>query len=327
MFIMIIENYSIFFKSEINLGSSCLSDTANWCLRPVQYLWHGRSVTSEVIGTNATESPFIYDPNESSLCQTAFMIAALIPGIIFGAILRTFHLLTLDSVTYEDLLIRIDKAYSSLVIESPKKATFPEQGIARIKDKKTGCDLQITIKTTYSYYGQVIFEAMKDSNSLGYLQTEWVRTSNEGNLFSEVRRCIPSFSSLSDYGDEACLGEAPPSKIYVAYMKTVSAKQCYRGIGSALMQAAMEYSYFRGCEGRILLDAAWSSHGFYYKLGMRTSSCDPDIDKAIEERIESGATDDFGSHYMYLQRAAREEWKTKILKEPIFQETKEFLTH
>lgn len=84
----------------------------------------------------------------------------------------------------------------------------------------------------------------------------------------------------------------------------------------------MEYGYAKGSEGRLILDACWDSHGFYYKLGMRTTN--PQTDAKIVKRLEEFAGKerpfyDFGSHIMYMPEEGRALWKEKIAAKPIFE--------
>ncbi len=68
------------------------------------------------------------------------------------------------------------------------------------------------------------------------------------------------------------------NKIYIERLISYH-RTSFKGIGTALMQSVIEYSFHKNFEGRLFLEAIQSSHLFYYKLGMR--SPDPEINRRI----------------------------------------------
>lgn len=105
----------------------------------------------------------------------------------------------------------------------------------------------------------------------------------------------------------------------------------YKGIGTALMQIAIEKSFKYGFEGRLMLDAARNSHGFHYLMGLRTfplyfSERDEiikdELEKAKKENREP-ITSILGSFYMYLPIETIEtKWKKQIQEKPLLFKTR-----
>ncbi len=92
-------------------------------------------------------------------------------------------------------------------------------------------------------------------------------------------------------------------------------KNLYKGVGTALMNNVLDYSFKNNYEGRIFLEAARNSHGFYYKLGMRT--IDSKINNLIAKNLEKIASGDktplsvdFGVHLMYFPQYAFKAYRT-----------------
>lgn len=86
-----------------------------------------------------------------------------------------------------------------------------------------------------------------------------------------------------------------------------------RGLGSAMVQFAIEKSLAAGFEGRVGLRSEYGSGVFYYKLGF--VSPNPEYQKQIEAAARAGKQID--GHDMYLPEAAIAAWKGKIHKNPI----------
>lgn len=122
------------------------------------------------------------------------------------------------------------------------------------------------------------------------------------------------------------------SKIYIGLLVS-NLNDKYKGIGTILMQAAIEDSLRKGCGGRIQLFASWNSPGFYYKLGLRAELVKLRgeflIDKNIfiKEELEQAAAENREpntsgyNEEMYLPQEAIEMWKQKILDQPILTKT------
>jgi hypothetical protein len=120
------------------------------------------------------------------------------------------------------------------------------------------------------------------------------------------------------YGEE--------EKVHKIFVRLLDSPQnkAYKGVGTALMQAAMEYGYSKKCEGRVDLEAAYSSHRFYFKLGMR--SYEETKNQAIAECIASDTkTNHLLNFLMYMKAEGRAAWKQRIKEHPIFETTAQFV--
>ncbi len=198
--------------------------------------------------------------------------------------------------------------------------------VTRIAD---GTSLEIQIKKCMDVVNQTCFLATAKiagvETKLGEVTLEWFRDRGEKPFGSE-NTCygIERWNSLYGYG-----AETPEKTAKIVMTNLLSyKKEEYKGVGMALTQAAIEYSYMRGCEGRLLLDACWDSHVFYYKLGMRAKhgATNQEIVRRLQERAQGPVADqDCGSHPMYMPQSARADWKEKIRANPIFLEVKSYL--
>lgn len=117
-------------------------------------------------------------------------------------------------------------------------------------------------------------------------------------------------------------------KIPYVFIDKISGNRFYHfglnGVGSALMQVAIEYSLMRGYEGRIQLDAIWDSSLFYYhKIKMRVVG---PLCFQIEERIEKACKKTLVEDVeceMYLPEEGISYWKNIIDQKPILNEFRE----
>ncbi|MDR3623729.1 MAG: GNAT family N-acetyltransferase [Chlamydiales bacterium] len=214
---------------------------------------------------------------------------------------------------------------SSTSITTSTSTTTPstmESGIACIYSKKENEEIPVTIVRKDLNYGVIKFEAHLGKELLGHIKVDWIRILAGRGYGSK------NYSNLSDFDDYYGYGRkniGEVDKIIVEELFSLQ-KQKYKGIGTALMQAAMEYGYANHCEGRLLLEASWKSHGFYYKLGMRTRSSD--IDAKIASQLEESfdkLNKDHGSCVMYMPKKARQNWVEKIRAKPIFLQTMQYL--
>lgn len=105
----------------------------------------------------------------------------------------------------------------------------------------------------------------------------------------------------------------------------------YSGTGTALMQAfGLEWGQLEGnnCDLRLRLSAVDTSHGFYWGLRMRFTK-GPELDQKLASKLiqlhkqgKKELEETFGEHYMYLPIEAANEWRCKILQNPILDETR-----
>jgi len=107
------------------------------------------------------------------------------------------------------------------------------------------------------------------------------------------------------------------------------ARKRIRGVGTMLMQAAIEYGITQGAEGRIVLHAAGDALIFYRKLGMKLGFSDPQLEEAMSEeaaRLASGQADprdllSNDARPMYLPKEAIDVWRAKIQAAPVLGHT------
>jgi hypothetical protein len=103
-------------------------------------------------------------------------------------------------------------------------------------------------------------------------------------------------------------------------------REKYRGVGTLLMQAAIEYGIAHGAEGRVSLHLTGTALGFYKRLGMVNGANDVVFDRKIEEESEQAARDhrepkdllDGDAMAMYLPREAISSWRRIIQEQPVF---------
>lgn len=170
----------------------------------------------------------------------------------------------------------------------------------------------LTTYKTYTYVEGVY-------TLVGAIAIEFFSINEHGNYEGEKTRKISESSQLMRYGLDETAYKA--NKIFVEDLFS-SHRQHLHGVGTALMQAAIEYSYSKGCDGRILLEASPAAHVFYFKLGMRT--LDPALDALIEQEWNEPSKPR-ELIYMYMPAAARLMWKERIKLNPIFSETIQLL--
>ena len=161
---------------------------------------------------------------------------------------------------------------------------------------------------------------------MGSIKIDWFRTlqnkygseTHLGNLDQE-----PSYSDgyyLDDFSNST-----KEQRLNVICIESIDTSfQAYKGVGSVLMQAAMEYGYSKGCEGRLLTNAVRNASPFYYKLGMRSRH---DIDNKMLKSVakKPRLSHDFGKIDMWMTPLAIQEWKEKIREKPLFVSTSQHL--
>jgi GNAT superfamily N-acetyltransferase len=135
----------------------------------------------------------------------------------------------------------------------------------------------------------------------GYAFISLVRNRKDGTFGDETNPVIPAWSAKYYYGPRTA-GRTRVNQIFIENIASSQNKH-YKGIGSALMQAVMEYGYAKKCGGRIALSALSKATGFYDKLHLQTA----------------------GGSYRYLSEEGIREWKEKIQAHPISAKTLSFL--
>jgi hypothetical protein len=97
----------------------------------------------------------------------------------------------------------------------------------------------------------------------------------------------------------------------------------FKGVGTALMQLAIEYSLIRGYGGKIQLDAIEDSAMFYYhKIHMRVLGRFREL---TENKLNNLEKEDIECE-MYLPEAAIPIWQQKINEKPILNEYQLYLS-
>lgn len=157
---------------------------------------------------------------------------------------------------------------------------------------------------------------------IGYIQLVWFRQMENGVYGSKnYGQLNDSFNPHIYYGSVRLEEGKNLSKICINDMRSIQ-KDKYQGVGTALYQVAIEHGRKHGCEGRLILDAAWNSHGFHYKLGSRSPYTEQnekiaeELEKAKAEEREPN-TKELGSVWMYMPQEAIQTWKKKIEEHPI----------
>lgn len=168
---------------------------------------------------------------------------------------------------------------------------------------------------------------------LGHIAFSWLRNLPTGSYGSET--CKGAI--YESYGVDASASKL--NKIFVTHIENTQMRDAgrkYKGVGTALMQAAVEWGLAHGCEGRTSLLAINNSHGFYYKLGMRSHIDDTEEhDRVIADELTAAKAEkrepntaqklremQHARHAqaidMYLPQEAIGQMKERIAKQPIF---------
>lgn len=231
----------------------------------------------------------------------------------------------------ETLLLEEDEKVQTVV----SKLEWKEVGQTTIVSRKDNTPIPIYImkKTSKNmgttYYKAVLkHEDVANHKFLGELDLYKMRWLDSNKFGYENRENMPDYCIWAYYRKSSSEKlEFQISKIVVSLINASKNKD-YKGIGTALMQVAIEKSFNHQYEGRVLLDACWNSHGFYNKIGLK-SFTNPRADKAIEEELERAKiekrepnTEFLGSVTMYLPVEKTEEWKNKIKSAPILSKSK-----
>lgn len=188
----------------------------------------------------------------------------------------------------------------------------------------------ITITKVKQNYGLLFTAYLQSPNSaveLGYAYIHHLRVMEHGRYGSENLSISSSdeIHHFCRYGNETEAAKA--DRIFVNLIKTKKNITMYKGIGTSLIQTAIEYGLRKKCEGRLQLIACWSSHCFHYKMGLRSRF--KEDNQAITEKLEGAQqmvtkpdTHDLGPIVMYLPSAEIPKWLKKIKENPILYKTK-----
>jgi hypothetical protein len=137
----------------------------------------------------------------------------------------------------------------------------------------------------------------------------------------KIGKC--SFSLIP--GDSYCTDAMYQEKVISVIRLDSFARKKIQGVGTMLMQAAMEYGIAHGTEGRIALHADGKALVFYYKLGMRLGFSDSRLERSLHEEamrstIEHRDSVDLlnnDARPMYLPQEAMVLWQGIIRSNPV----------
>lgn len=146
--------------------------------------------------------------------------------------------------------------------ESPKEKIFTTTTIT----DSEGSSSELIIKMEKSDEGIKIFRAcLANGTSLGSLVLKVLKDTSEYPV-----------KGLDAFLQNVYKLENNPRLIYVnrVYSEAFHGRlnkgaKFYKGVGTELMRAAMQYSQRKNCEGRVILNAAHGAVGFYKKLDMK----------------------------------------------------------
>jgi hypothetical protein len=149
-----------------------------------------------------------------------------------------------------------------------------------------------------------------------------VFTAHVPGIREPVGRC--SFEIIAGFPD--CCDYENSTKDVVGVLNLDSwNRHEYRGVGTLLMQAAIEWSYIHGAEGRVGLHSTGEALGFYHKLGFQNGFRDTAMECKIENEIAQARAQqrapkdllDGDALLMYLPSHGIERWRQVILQKPV----------
>ncbi len=162
----------------------------------------------------------------------------------------------------------------------------------------------------------------------GEMKVDWLRTLPTGDFGCEDRP--NEYGACTRYGKKGT--DLHVSKVFIDTMNSFE-RETLKGVGTALMQVAVEHSMNLGCAGRIILVAAWNSHGFWYKKGMRalsnkTIECTDGVIRTDDERVileleaaksehRKPKTKELNVILLYLPSSKISRWQDIIAASPI----------
>lgn len=164
---------------------------------------------------------------------------------------------------------------------SPIKPIKKQVGSVKVLNIETNSWIPAKIFKKHLCYTLVSEEGL-EPREIGFMNIDWFRVKKDGKFGSERygdedSTNSNSYKELYEYAGK----EHKISKIYIDVLrnqfknvhnvKTESSEKI-KGIGSILMQIAIEKAYLKMCDGRIFLKSSKSAIGFYYKLGFRSYS-------------------------------------------------------
>lgn len=208
------------------------------------------------------------------------------------------------------------------VVHPPENNARDYIGFATVYSKADGSAHQIGIRKAAYLPSEECYSAslLSSGKSLGYIAFRWLRVLPNGSYGSKDGA---SWGVDDGYGFDEKI-----AKLNRIYVTMLNGSDAYKGVGSALMQAATEWGNDHECEGRISLLATNNSHGFYYKLGMRCHKFHAaEHDASIAAELERAKNENRGpntealrlqSVTMYAPQEAIQKMHARIVQNPIF---------
>ncbi|MBX7067458.1 MAG: hypothetical protein K1X28_09525 [Parachlamydiales bacterium] len=185
-------------------------------------------------------------------------------------------------------------------------------GIGAVQDKSSGAIelvyIEVNQKETYDKYRFIMKNL--EGDVYGYADVKPYLHGNRPDGFGNRDDFFPDVIE-ERYGDEK---ETKLNKVKMDALQNLWRSKKY--VGVLLTKAILQYYLKKGCEARMDLSAGYTSHGFYYKLGLRAH--DAETNKKIAAALaEKRGTSDLQARSMFLPKVSREQWMKIIEADPI----------
>ena len=202
-----------------------------------------------------------------------------------------------------------------VVIEESEGPSNSRWFTAKLADED-GQDKQMTLGYTYlCHLSRAPDGTYEGGNHYDLQPNHPLRTQDEEGNEDKAKMCVEVLNSSQ--------------KLYKIHHAEYDPEYKYYGVGTALLQTVIEYSYEQGCEGRVILQTGrFGPHGFYYKLGMQAK--DEAVNRKIQEELTLAENEDrapdtksLGLVVMHLPSESLAKWKEHITEHPILYRTPE----
>ena len=258
---------------------------------------------SEIFATHET-----YRKIQDSIAELKRSIEEFPEGKLSSFFCENLMCMTQFIKKLSDLEVQID--------EEKKKFQTKECGKVTVFLKETGnpCDLNIR-RRTEKYPNRYRFDLYSsDGSPVGNITFNLALY--DGVCFWPQKPKSQSLRSL------------PMTRVVYVDTMFSTQKEKYKGVGTKLLQLAMEQGWAQGCEGALALSASWSSHAFHYLQGLRASDAEKNkkIAEIVRQNQSTGKIQDTSELMgvgMHLTHKAINEWKKRIRENPLLATTKE----
>jgi hypothetical protein len=195
-----------------------------------------------------------------------------------------------------------------------------EVGECLLKQKKSSKLVAAKVTRTVDFQEKETYKVwFEDETSvcvIGEMTLELFKRTKGGDVVSRSQR--EGKAAFCDYFIRNYVGTSPGT-VHIHDLKAPGNKE-FRGIGSSFIQLAVEVSAVAGYEGRLCLDAAKNSHGFYRKVDLTAGGLDSVIDKELlkaDEENREPNTSHLGVRPMSLDDESRQRYLQIISTRPI----------